>query len=431
METKFLSSLSNDLVRAFVQELRRQRSFVAVVVGLFVLVASIVSVRINLETYYQGEGSIIFAVNYQEAIRPNVNSIIDENRLFDSWVGDEVFLELVNKKVVDRIGEHQFSGVGMTMANDRMFISYRGQDEQKVREILQIWTEEFVSTIVETFSRNSIDIINLERQRQEMEQRLTLAQAELEQFIARGEREEIKRQIDRLSELINAVTNIDRTSITVNAERLIRYEQLIRELNIIRDRALSGKSTVADFLSLIALQTKEFGSVPNLNLQIDVKGSEFTLDTEYLESILRSLNADYQTSRKLLLESQTPSPRPTGIELANLQRRLVENSIRLERLDYQYSILVRERDFARDTLFSVKDQIEKIRLSNSIPFIVRPVGVTVREVSPYITFVSARRFLLTLFFGLVSGFIVSGFYITFQLWSKSGLNGLVSKNSVE
>lgn len=91
-----------------------------------------------------------------------------------------------------------------------------------------------------------------------------------------------------MNDLIGVATNIDRAAVTVNTERLIRYKQLIRELNLIRDRTLSGESTVADFLSLIALQAKEFGSVPNLSLQIDVKGSKFSLDVHSL-AIVRML----------------------------------------------------------------------------------------------------------------------------------------------
>lgn len=115
--------MSSELVHAFLQELWRQRPFILVVVSLFALVAFLTSVRINLGTYHQGEDSVIFVVNYQEAIRPNVNSIVDENRLFESWSEDEVFLKLVNNEVAVRIGDHEFSGVEMIMANDHMFIS--------------------------------------------------------------------------------------------------------------------------------------------------------------------------------------------------------------------------------------------------------------------------------------------------------------------
>lgn len=253
-------------IRAIIKEALQRKLVIIFLSLVFTFISIWPTIAPNVDAIfspamYQGRASIIFAIDYATSVQPRrLNEVGSENPFIEAWVNDEVFINMINDRVKERLSLGRPVNINILIKKDRIVVTYAETSREIVEQVLTTWVEEFTSVLRDTFSRNSIDIANLEKQLEEMTQRLTIAQTELEQFIKTGEMERTRRQIDQLNVIIDAITRIDRSPIPLYADQLIRYEQLIREAKLIRSRVNGDEIAITDLLAIMSVQSKEFGS---------------------------------------------------------------------------------------------------------------------------------------------------------------------------
>lgn len=416
------------IIRAILKEALQRKLIIIFLALVFMFISIWPTVApevaaISSSAVYQGRGSIIFAIDYAASVQPRrLNEVGNENTFIEAWVNDEVFINMINDRVRERLSLSRPVNTQILIKKDRIVVTYAGTSREVVEQVLTTWIEEFMSVLRDTFSRNSIDIANLERQLEEMTQRLTIAQTELEQFVKSGEMERTRRQIDQLNVMIDAITRIDRNPVPLYADQLIRYEQLIREAKLIRSRVNSDEIAITDLLAIMSVQSKEFGSPPTINFRIESDEFRSGIQPEYIDRIIESLEAEYNRLKSEFRGRDVASDRLV-FGLDNLQNRLIERSVYLQQLEYRYNLLIRERDFARDSVFRIKDQINNIKASNFIPFLVRPIGVIVEDRK--LPDLNMRSIVLRAAVGVLSAVILGIVYATILVWRDPNLRSKI------
>lgn len=396
---------------------RRWKS-VLTAITIFMVLAFVSTLRVNLRDEYEGRASFLFVIDdYSAVFRSNLGSLLNENGFHSAWLGDKAFLSKVYDRVVKRTG---VKDLNFTFESnyDRIIVTITGDDPKEVQNALDIFPEEFRFVIGEIFSPDQTDLDLLQRQYQEQEKRLEEAQNNLEQFIMHGEIERIKTEIELLKNLLSNSIKIENSSVSDYADKIIKYEQLIRETKLLRERIYDNDESIASLLSLIAIQSREFGSVP-LNFQFNEPFNS-NVSADYVDTVLRSLQNEHQSLKEqLAINIEESASDRLGLNIGAIQEQIRSKQVILDRLENQYALLVGERDRLRKILFDLRDNIVNLENSRnnpsrSNPLLIKPIGGYVEKV-PVVTFSSGLGgLILKLTFGVASGFIVGSLIVLYQ-----------------
>lgn len=399
---------------------RRWKS-VLTAITIFMVLAFVSTLRVNLRDEYEGRASFLFVIDdYSAVFRSNLGSLLNENSFHSAWLDDKAFLSKVYDRVVKRTGVKEEKDLNFTFESnyDRIIITITGDDPKEVQNALDIFLEEFRLVIGEIFSPDQTDLDLLQRQYQEQEKRLEEAQNNLEQFIMHGEIERIKTEIELLKNLLSNSIKIENSSVSDYADKIIKYEQLIRETKLLRERIYDNDESIASLLSLIAIQSREFGGVP-LNFQFNEPFNS-NVSADYVDTVLRSLQNEYQSLKEqLAINIEESASDRLGLNIDAIQEQIRSKQVILDRLENQYALLVRERDRLREILFDLRDNIVNLENSRNNPsrnnpLLIKPIGGYVEKV-PVVTFSSGLGgLILRLTFGVASGFIVGSLIVLYQ-----------------
>ena len=399
---------------------RRWKS-VLTAITIFMVLAFVSTLRVNLRDEYEGRASFLFVIDdYSAVFRSNLGSLLNENSFHSAWLDDKAFLSKVYDRVVKRTGVKEEKDLNFTFESnyDRIIVTITGDDPKEVQNALDIFLEEFRFVIGEIFSPDQTDLDLLQRQYQEQEKRLEEAQNNLEQFIMHGEIERIKTEVELLKNLLSNSIKIENSSVSDYADKIIKYEQLIRETKLLRERIYDNDESIASLLSLIAIQSREFGGVP-LNFQFNEPFNS-NVSADYVDTVLRSLQNEYQSLKEqLAINIEESASDRLGLNIDAIQEQIRSKQVILDRLENQYALLVRERDRLREILFDLRDNIVNLENSRNNPsrnnpLLIKPIGGYVEKV-PVVTFSSGLGgLILRLTFGVASGFIVGSLIVLYQ-----------------
>ncbi len=296
--------------------------------------------------------------------------------------------EALLKLIVDRALEKRVAEVLKNGSNsllsqitvnadgDLLKVTARAATGYEAEQLVTAWVQEYAKLVAETYTRNISSREFIEQQLVEAQQRYRLAQAELERFIAEGEIIQLEREVKRLDNLIISAQSAAMSRFGEYLSRSNTLEQLLRDARLLRNRLeqqplndVNQADSIAAFILRIRNLSDRGADRPMLQLDSSLTDRASVTIAE-LDQLISALEAEQRAVRseiQRLSELQNENGDLSPDAIMSLYRKLAAAQTRLEQLYVKRNELIRDRDIAANSVNSLLQQLEDLRIAKSAP----------------------------------------------------------------
>ncbi len=311
------------------------------------------------------------------------------------------------------------SKVNIATSGDLVRITASAATGEEAQRLAEIWGREYTRLVTETYTRDSVSLALVEQQLAEAQQRYRVAQAELEDFLARGEITAADQEVRRLSDLINGTRSTTNERFNAYLRRSNALELVLRDARLLRERVAEQATpdiSLADSVAALLLRIQNLNTPSGQSiLQLDstltanaqVTVAELDRFIAVLEDELRAVRSEAERLSKVDTEELSPAA------TRSLFERLAAAQVKLEQLNGHQRELVRNRDVAFSAVEVLLRRAEELRLASAAPQVsVRYLG-TITNPTPVI----GRQAITQAAIGALLGIVLTaGFIIAREAW---------------